>query len=120
MNCPGCRARNPIGNKFCRECGQKIPLEENVLVQEEAQQAEVERARERVAQLLTKAFTLSQQGKPGDALPLAEEAVELLPTSTSALTLCSTLYERLGHNDKAIAMMEKVVVLNPDSAVDVD
>ena len=89
-------------------------------MQEEAQQAEVERARERVAQLLTKAFTLSQQGKPGDALPLAEEAVELLPTSTSALTLCSTLYERLGHNDKAIAMMEKVVVLNPDSAVDVD
>lgn len=120
MNCPGCRARNPIGNKFCRECGQKIPLEENVLAQEEAQQAEAERSRERVAQLLTKAFTLSQQGKPGEALPLAEEAVELLPTSTSALTLCSTLYERLGQNDKAIAMMEKVVGLNPDSAVDVD
>ena len=120
MNCPGCRARNPIGNKFCRECGQKIPLEENTLAQEEALKAEAERARERVAQLLTRAFTLSQQGKPAEALPLAEEAAELLPGSTSALTLCSTLYERLGKNDQAIAMMEKVVALNPESAVDVD
>ncbi|MBB6052818.1 tetratricopeptide repeat protein [Armatimonas rosea] len=120
MNCPGCRARNPIGNKFCRECGQKIPLEENTLAQEEALKAEAERARERVAQLLTRAFTLSQQGKPAEALPLAEEAAELLPSSTSALTLCSTLYERLGKNDQAIAMMEKVVALNPESTVDVD
>ncbi len=120
MNCPGCKARNPIGNKFCRECGQKIPLEENILVKEEAQKAETERARERAAQLLTKAFTLSQQGKPAEALPLAEEAAELLPASTSALTLCSTLYERLGQNAKAISMMEKVVTLNPGSAVDID
>ena len=120
MNCPGCKARNPIGNKFCRECGQKIPLEENILVQEEAQKAEAERARERAAQLLTRAFTLSQHGKPAEALPLAEEAVELLPESTSALTLCSTLYERLGQNDKAIAMMERVVSSNPDSSVDAD
>jgi tetratricopeptide (TPR) repeat protein len=120
MNCPGCRARNPIGNKFCRECGQKMPLEENVLAQEEAQKVEAERARERAAQLLTRAFTLSQQGKPTEALPLAEEAAELLPSSTSALTLCSTLYERLGKNDQAIAMMEKVVALNPESLVDVD
>ncbi|WP_309708064.1 tetratricopeptide repeat protein [Armatimonas sp.] len=120
MNCPGCKARNPIGNKFCRECGQKIPLEENILVQEEAQKAEAERARERAAQLLTRAFTLSQHGKPAEALPLAEEAAELLPESTSALTLCSTLYERLGQNDKAITMMERVVASNPDSAVDAD
>ena len=120
MNCPGCNARNPIGNKFCRECGQKIPLEENILMQEEAQKAESERSRERAAQLLTKAFTLSQHGKPAEALPLAEEATQLLPESTSALTLCSTLYERQGQNDKAIAMMEKVVALNPDSAVDAD
>lgn len=120
MNCPGCRARNPIGNKFCRECGQKIPLEENTLVREEAQQAELERARERAAQLLTKAFALSQHGKPAEALPLAEEATELLPSSTSALTLCSTLYERLGQNEKAVATMQKVVALNPHSAVDID
>lgn len=120
MNCPGCRARNPIGNKFCRECGQKLPLEENTLAQEEAQKAEAERAREQAAQLLTRAFTLSQQGKPAEALPLAEEAAALLPASTSALTLCSTLYERLGQNDKAITMMERVVALNPESLVDVD
>ena len=52
MNCPNCKARNPIGNKFCRECGQKIPLEENPLAAEEAQQAEAERSRERAAELL--------------------------------------------------------------------
>ncbi|WP_395143361.1 tetratricopeptide repeat protein, partial [Armatimonas sp.] len=95
-------------------------MEESTLVQEEAQQAELERARERAAQLLTKAFALSQHGNPTEALPLAEEAAELLPSSTSALTLCSTLYERLGQNEKAIAMMEKVVALNPHSAVDID
>ena len=120
MNCPNCKARNPIGNKFCRECGQKIPLEENPLAAEEAQQAEAERGRERAAELLSRAFSLAQHGKPIEALPLAQEAVELLPESTSALTLCATLHERLRQNDKAIAMMERVVALNPDSAVDTD
>jgi len=120
MNCPNCKARNPIGNKFCRECGQKMPLEENLLAAEEAQQVEAERNRERAAKLLTEAFALSQQGKPAEALPRAEEAAALLPESTSALTLSATLYERLGQNDRAIAAMEKVVALNPDSAVDAD
>lgn len=120
MNCPHCKARNPIGNKFCRECGQKLPLDENPLAAEEAERVEAERSRERSAALLTEAFALSQQGKPAEALPLATEAAELLPESTSALTLCATLYERLGQNDKAIATMEKVVSLNPDSQVDAD
>lgn len=120
MNCPNCKARNPIGNKFCRECGQKMPLEENVLAAEEAQQVEAERNRERAAKLLTDAFSLSQRDKAAEALPLAVEAADLLPESTSALTLTATLYERLGQNDKAIAAMEKVVALNPDSAVDAD
>lgn len=120
MNCPHCKARNPIGNKFCRECGQKLPLEDNPLAVEEAQQAEVERNRERAAKLLTEAFSLSQRGKPAEALPLAVEAAQLLPESTSALTLSATLHERLGQNDKAIAAMEKVVSLNPDSSVDAD
>jgi tetratricopeptide (TPR) repeat protein len=118
MVCAQCNNRNPIGNKFCRECGAKLPVPESGLAAEEAERADRERKQERVAALLSQAFRLTEERKYAEALLIAEEASAILPDSTSTLALMATLYERLGKNDEAISIMEKVVELNPDSAAD--
>lgn len=118
MICAQCNNRNPIGNKFCRECGAKLPVPESGLAAEEAERADRERKQERVAALLAQAFRLTEERKYAEALLIAEEAAAILPDSTSTLALMATLYERLGKNDEAISIMEKVVELNPDSAAD--
>ncbi len=117
MICPQCKTRNPIGNKFCRECGGKLEVE-GALQSEEAARVEEERTRERVATLLAESFALMEQDKPDLALPLAEEAAQLLPDSTSAHALLATLYERTEQKEQAIAAMERVVALNPGSQAD--
>lgn len=118
MICPPCRTRNPIGNKFCRECGSKLDVPGDVLQAEEHARVEAERKRERVAILVAEAWALSEQDKPAEALARAEEAASLQPDSTSTQALLAALYERLEQTDKAIAAMEKVVLFNPDSAAD--
>lgn len=120
MNCSNCKTRNPIGSNFCRNCGGSLTAPTGSLAEEEARRVEEERTREQVAELLTRAFGLSERNQVADAIPLAEEASRLLPTSTAAHALCATLYERARRNEDAIAAMEKVVELNPDSAVDRD
>jgi tetratricopeptide (TPR) repeat protein len=118
MTCTQCKSRNPIGNKFCRECGVALALPEGSLEAEEAARIEAERRQEQVASLLTDAFSKREKKAYAEALPLAEEAVQLMPDSTSAQAMLSTIYERLDRNEEAIATMERVVALNPDSAAD--
>jgi tetratricopeptide (TPR) repeat protein len=118
MTCTQCKTRNPIGNKFCRECGGALTLPEGSLEAEEAARIEAERRREQVASLLADAYRKREQKEYAEALPLAEEAANLMPDSTSAQAMLSTLYERLDRNDEAIAAMARVVELNPDSAAD--
>ena len=118
MLCQECKNRNPIGNKFCRECGAKLSVPQDVLAAEEAARAEVERTQERVARLLTDARLLADQGKLEQAILLAEEASEQMPKSSSAHSLLATLYERVGANAKAVAAMERVAALNPESEAD--
>ena len=118
MICPHCKNRNPIGNKFCRECGEKLTLPENSLAAEEAARVFGERQAEKCAALLTEAHIMANAKKFAAALALAEEAVAILPESTSALSLLATLYEQTEQEQKAIAAMEKVVALNPRSQAD--
>lgn len=118
MLCQECKNRNPVGNKFCRECGAGLSVSQDVLAAEEAARAEVERNQERVARLLTDARLLAEQGKIEQAILLAEEASEQMPNSSSAHSLLATLYERVGTNAKAVAAMERVAALNPESEAD--
>lgn len=116
MTCKECNQRNPIGNKFCRECGAKIVIPEGSLAAEEAARAESERKAERGAILLSDAHLLAEQGKYVAAIPVAEEAVATLPFSVSALTLLVTLYEHTDQSEKAIAVQERIVDLVPNAA----
>ncbi len=118
MLCVHCKNRNPVGNKFCRECGAKLVASQDVLAAEEAARAEIERTQERVARLLTDAHILAEQNKFEQAILLTEEAAERMPNSTSAHSLLARLYEQVGANAKAIAAIERVVALNPESEAD--
>jgi tetratricopeptide (TPR) repeat protein len=120
MRCSQCHSRNPIGNKFCRECGERLPAPENDLAAEEALRAEQERAQERVARLLTDAFSLAGQDKTDQAILLAEEAADVMPESTSVQSLLASLYERSGQKEKAITAVRRVVEMNPLSGADRD
>jgi len=115
--CTQCKTRNSAVNKFCRECGAKIEMPSALSV-EETERVVAERTQERAAGLLAQAFTLAEEDKPDEALPLAQAALALLPDSTSSLALLAVLYERLGHTEKALAAMERVVALNPGSEAD--
>ncbi len=118
MICPKCKTRNPIGNKFCRECGEPLVLPEGSLAAEEAARVEAEREAEKVAALLAQSHALADARKFDEAIPLAIEAAQILPNSTSAHSLLATLYERTEQEPKAIAAMETVVRLNPGSVAD--
>lgn len=118
MICPNCKARNPIGNKFCRECGEKLVLPEGSLAAEEAARVSAERDAEKYAAILVEAHALSDARKFDEAIVLGEEAALILPKSTSAYSLLATLYERTEQEQKAIAAMETVVALNPASEAD--
>ncbi|MBC7806758.1 MAG: tetratricopeptide repeat protein [Akkermansiaceae bacterium] len=115
MTCKECNQRNPIGNKFCRECGAKIVIPEGSLAAEEAARADSERKAERGAVLLSEAHLLAEQGKYVAAVPVAEEAVSTLPFSVSSLTLLVTLYEHTGQQEKAVATQERIVELVPNA-----
>ncbi len=118
MLCLQCKNRNPVGNKFCRECGAPLAVPLDVLAAEEAARAELERNQERVARLLTDSHTLAEQHKFEQAILLAEEAAEQMPNSTTAQSLLAKLYEQVGATAKAAAAMERVVALNPKSEAD--
>jgi tetratricopeptide (TPR) repeat protein len=118
MLCVQCKNRNPVGNKFCRECGGRLAVSQDVLAAEEAARAEAERTQEHVARLLTDAHSLAEQNKFEQAILLAEEAAELMPSSTSSQSLLARLYEQVGAAAKAVAAMERVVAMNPGSEAD--
>jgi len=118
MTCKECKTTNPIGSKFCHECGAKLPVPESALAVEEAERAQAERKAEATARLLGDAFALSEQNKVAEAIALAEEAAQIAPDSTAAYSLLASLYERSGEQEKAIHAMERVVALNPQSAAD--
>jgi len=118
MLCPNCKTRNPIGFKFCHECGAPMAAPVGELAVEEALQAETERRHQHAAALLAGALELREQRQYPEAIPLAEEASEIMPDSASAFTLLASLYERTGDHERAILAMERVVAINPESVED--
>jgi tetratricopeptide (TPR) repeat protein len=118
MICNECTSRNPDGHKFCRDCGAKLTALSPDLAAAEAAREERERLGERVGGLLSAAHILAEQKRYEQAIPLAREASLILPDSTAAHSLLASLYERTDQDKKAIAALERVIELNPDSEAD--
>ncbi|MDX1932195.1 MAG: hypothetical protein SFU56_06295 [Capsulimonadales bacterium] len=113
MKCHECQTENPAENKFCRECGTMLAPADAPPSRDEMM-----RRQAKVAELLSDALRLRDKGLRKEALALAEEASRRMPESVRALGLLTSLYEQEGNLREAIAAMERIVLLTPDSVAD--
>lgn len=117
MFCIQCGTKNPADANFCKRCGREIDREEALKISEE-EFAAAEQAVPRQRELLLEAYRQSEAGDLAAAVASCEEVIRLQPDSTDAHSLLSTLHERMGNREGAIAEREKVLSLNPGSIAD--
>ena len=124
MYCVECGTRNPDDAKFCKHCGRRMepPEVERAGDEHPASPAPapepVRDPETRYKELLALAFRHYDNGEYDTAIIACNGALELRPDSTDVHALLSTVYERLGDREKAIAERERVLELNPASIAD--
>lgn len=106
VSCNKCGKSNSLDSKFCRSCGAAI-IEADVLLAKEQNEA-----------LINDGYRLLNENRQDEAEILATTVVDNDPSSISALALLGDCHERVGRYDEALACYEKIVELNPDSALD--
>jgi tetratricopeptide (TPR) repeat protein len=117
MFCTACGTKNVLDANFCKQCGHKLDRTSRPKISEE-EFALPESPDEKVKDLLLLAFKKSETEDLEAALQACGEALALRPDSTDAHSLMSTLYEKQGDIEKAVAEREKVLELNPGSIAD--
>src|SRR5438270_794796 len=103
--CKHCQSQNGLDAKFCKICGLALP---ESVVQEATQKHE---------QLISEGYELFNAGRTEEALAIANAAVEEGATA-SALSLLGLCFERSGQLAEALECFERVLTINPDSALD--
>lgn len=104
--CIHCETENGLDSAFCKSCGLEMPAEAR-----EAKRAELQH-------LVTEGYALLGQNRTEEAALVAEKVLEDLPSSTDALSLLGMCHERNDDLLAALQCYERVVELNPDSALD--
>jgi tetratricopeptide (TPR) repeat protein len=117
MFCTACGTRNTTDANFCKQCGKRLERSGPLKISEEAF-AQAGSVEEIVRAHLVSAYNKYETGDIPGAIESCNKAIEVQPDSTDAISLLSTLYEKQGERDKAIAAREKVLQLNPGSIAD--
>ena len=116
--CDDCGTRNTTDSKHCKECGAKIHVLFQPMTLTENDQVEDKVQQERLTQLLDMAFWHTEAGNTDAAIRACNAALAIQPHSTTAHSLLGSLYEKKGDDAQAIAHLEQVLALNPDSGAD--
>jgi len=106
MFCVQCHNPNADDNKFCSECGVRLAASTAASGSPE------------ITELISRAFTLLEQGDLTQAHSVVDAAIALDPDNSSAHSLRSILFEREGKIAEAIRELELVVAQNPNSSTD--
>lgn len=106
VSCKHCATPNSLDSTFCKKCG--TPLADEDIKEAEA----------KLETLIGEGVTLYNAGRFDDAMEIAEAAVMTNPSSPQALSLKGDCHAHRGEVAEAIECYEKVVELNPDSALD--
>lgn len=104
--CTNCSVENSIDSRFCKGCG------------EELSQNSVHEAREKLEILVSEGFRAFSDGRVEEARMIADKALSEDPGSSSAVSLAGMCHERAGEIAEALDCFERVVAMNPDSALD--
>ena len=91
------------------------PAEPAAAVPEGPDEAEVQQADARVAELLAEAERLEGGPNAGDALVALEEAATLQPRNPEVLSRLGSLHERLGQTELAGTAWENIIALGPEA-----
>lgn len=132
--CTKCGVGNPVGHKFCRECGEPLQHATAVPPEQETVQEPREGVDVAVGKMLYETFQLYETGKLDEALDSCKEALRLNPESTSAHSLFGMIYEKksemaeLVHAREdardfllaAIRQYDRVLEFNPHSIADAE
>lgn len=115
--CTACGAKNVADANYCKQCGHRLEKTGPLRITEEAFALAATRD-EQVRELLVLAYRRYEDGDLAGAVETCGRALGAAPNSTDAHSLMSTLYEKQGEREKAIAERERVLELNPGSIAD--
>lgn len=120
MFCSQCGADNTSDSKYCKECGTYVAPSSISLAPnpQDFDGVEDPLRQERLTKLLDMAFWHLDVGNLDAAVLASEAALTINPRSTTAHSLLGTLYEKKGNDAKAIAHVESVLEINPNSEAD--
>lgn len=104
--CTHCQAKNSIDSAFCKSCGREVV------------EADREVARQANAKLIAEGYTLLAEGRTEEAELVARACIEADDKAAGAYSLLGMCYERADDIVAALDCYEKVVDLNPESALD--
>lgn len=105
ISCKHCQSPNAVDAKFCKSCGLALP--------EDA----IREATEKHEKLVSEGYALYNAGRTEEAISVAHAAVEESPTA-NALSLLGMCLERSGDLAQALECFERVLMIQPDSALD--
>ncbi|MEQ1822757.1 MAG: tetratricopeptide repeat protein [Fimbriimonadaceae bacterium] len=106
MTCTHCKTSNTLDSLFCKSCGREISEQLREL------------ARDENMKLLARGYELLSLGRNEEAELIAKSVLEIDPNAAGAHSLLGMFYEREGETVLALECYERVVELNPDSALD--
>lgn len=106
VTCEICQTANSLDSKFCRNCGGAIP------------ETALHDALREHEKLVREGQKLVLEGRLDEAFAVAETAVANHPGSRDAYALKASVHERRQELGDAIECFERIVELDPDSAID--
>ncbi len=106
IECEACRATNTLDSRFCRQCGSPLP------------EGAVDAARSEIIALVGDGRRLLADGRVGEALMIAESALEFDHDLVEGLALYGDCRERQERFVEAAESYERILELRPDSPLD--
>lgn len=106
VTCPNCQVSNSIDSQFCKGCGTALPTDA-------IQSAQLE-----FSSLVSEGYRALNDGRSEEAALIAQSALDQNPENVAAMSLKGMAMERMGKLAEALEAFERVVTLNPSSALD--